>query len=360
MTKEKVVKKATGSILSLVAGMIILVNSIWFVPLIVRTLARIAFAAPATSIAVSRALPILAAVGVTLGVIVIISAILTYVPGKEVISGTLVIVFSLFSIVIGGGFLIGLILGIIGGNRVRQFGQKKSKEIKPIMAVEEVIRSDRLSTGTKELDMLLLGGIPKGYSVILTAPPSDERELLIKRFLETGVDNGQITFHISKKSAGLGYIANESKNYFLFMFNSGIESEDSLIPNVFRMQGINLTRLSIALTKAFRNQDQSLSGPKRACIDVVSDILLSQKVLETRRWLEELIPKFRSKGFTTLLVINPLMHPPEQLHAILDLFDGEINLYEDATKVGAEKFLKIKKLRKKEHRKNYISFKIKE
>ena len=36
-------------------------------------------------------------------------------PGKEVIGGILVIIFSILSIVIGGGFIIGLILGIIGG-----------------------------------------------------------------------------------------------------------------------------------------------------------------------------------------------------------------------------------------------------
>jgi hypothetical protein len=36
-------------------------------------------------------------------------------PGKETIGGILVIILSILSIVIGGGFFIGLILGIIGG-----------------------------------------------------------------------------------------------------------------------------------------------------------------------------------------------------------------------------------------------------
>jgi len=49
------------------------------------------------------------------GIIVLIGAFLIYMPGKEVIGGILVLIFSILSIFVGGGFLIGLILGIIGG-----------------------------------------------------------------------------------------------------------------------------------------------------------------------------------------------------------------------------------------------------
>jgi len=38
------------------------------------------------------------------------------------------------------------------------------------------------------------------------------------------------------------------------------------------------------------------------------------------------------------------MHPPQEAHAILDLFEGEINIYEKETEKGLEKFLKIKKM----------------
>jgi len=54
-------------------------------------------------------------VGVIFAVLVLIGAILIYIPGKEVVGGILVIIFSLLSVITGGGFLIGLILGIIGG-----------------------------------------------------------------------------------------------------------------------------------------------------------------------------------------------------------------------------------------------------
>ena len=45
-----------------------------------------------------------------------------------------------------------------------------------------------------------------------------------------------------------------------------------------------------------------------------------------------------------MAVINPLMHPPQDVHAILGLFEGEISINERETKGGFEKFLKIRKL----------------
>jgi hypothetical protein len=49
-------------------------------------------------------------------------------------------------------------------------------------------------------------------------------------------------------------------------------------------------------------------------------------------------------GFTTLAVIDPQMHPSEELHAILGLFEGEISVYEKETERGLERFLKIRKM----------------
>jgi hypothetical protein len=52
----------------------------------------------------------------------------------------------------------------------------------------------------------------------------------------------------------------------------------------------------------------------------------------------------KSKGFTTLAVIDPTMHSQEELQAILDLFEGEIRICEKETAKGTEKILRIKKL----------------
>jgi len=109
LTEVTEVKKATaGFIISLIAGILILINALVFV----------ALASFFEDLGLGFATGIMAgfgAMGLIFAVLVIIGAILIYMPGKEVIGGILVLIFSILSIFIGGGFIIGLILGIIGG-----------------------------------------------------------------------------------------------------------------------------------------------------------------------------------------------------------------------------------------------------
>jgi len=210
----------------------------------------------------------------------------------------------------------------------------------------EAVLPGRITTGYRDLDNLLLGGIPENYTVVLTSPSCDERDVLIKRFLEAGAKAGQITFYITIEAGGLRALAEEfQSNFYLLICNPRADIMIKSLPNVFKLKGVeNLTDIDVALTKAFRRLDESIGGPRRACIEIISDVLLQHHAVTTRRWLAGLIPDLRSRGFTTLAVINPQMHPPDQVHAVLGLFDGEISVYEKETEKGLEKLLKIRKL----------------
>jgi hypothetical protein len=76
----------------------------------------------------------------------------------------------------------------------------------------------------------------------------------------------------------------------------------------------------------------------------VSDVLLQHHAINTRRWLIALLPTLKSKGFTILAIMNPQMHPPEEVQAILGLFEGEIRIYEKETPQGAKQVLRIRRL----------------
>lgn len=67
------------------------------------------------------------------------------------------------------------------------------------------------------------------------------------------------------------------------------------------------------------------------------------------------IPDLRSRGFTSLAIMNPQMHSPEEVQAILGLFEGEINIYEKETERGLEKFLKVKKMYNQRYLENELS-----
>jgi Family of unknown function (DUF6114) len=101
--------------LSLIAGILILSNTVllgvaarWF-PGMIPTL-------PGSSANDTTVLYRLTAVGLIFGILVLLGAImLHFKPVNKKAWGIMILVFSIPSVITGGGFLIGFILGIIGG-----------------------------------------------------------------------------------------------------------------------------------------------------------------------------------------------------------------------------------------------------
>jgi tetratricopeptide (TPR) repeat protein len=214
------------------------------------------------------------------------------------------------------------------------------KEVTKLKALEFV------STGYADLDRLLCGGIPSCYAVALTAPSCDERDLLVKGFLEAGAKKDEVTFHVTVDPGIMKPLAEKYPSCFrLLVCNPQADAIIKDSPNVMKLKGVeNLTDISIALTSAINKLDSSLKPSKRICIGLVSDVLLQHHTVQTRRWLVGLIPELKSAGFTTLVVIDSRIHPSEELYAIVGLFDGEINIYEKETEKGRGKYLKIQKM----------------
>ncbi|UCE95975.1 MAG: hypothetical protein JSV51_09820 [Candidatus Bathyarchaeota archaeon] len=229
---------------------------------------------------------------------------------------------------------------------------KPRVEPEPVTIRAPTVPSSRISTGYDELDDLLLGGIPEYYATILTSPSCDERDLLIKSFLEAGVRNDQTTFYLTIEGGEAKTLAEEfPQNFYLFLCNPEADAIMKDMANVFKQRGVdNLIEIGIALDSAFRKLEKKPRKTRRACIEIVSDALLQHHATSTRRWLTALIPKLKSRGFTTLAVMNPHMHAPQEVQAIIDLFQGEIHIYRKKTeKRGMKNFLKIEKMYNQEY-----------
>ena len=99
----------------MVAGILIISNTIllgvaatWF-PEIIPTL-------PGETANDTQTLYTLTAIGLILGILVLLVAIMLHIkPVHKKVWGILIVVFSIPSVVTGGGFIIGFIFGIIGG-----------------------------------------------------------------------------------------------------------------------------------------------------------------------------------------------------------------------------------------------------
>jgi predicted ATPase/KaiC/GvpD/RAD55 family RecA-like ATPase len=203
-----------------------------------------------------------------------------------------------------------------------------------------------IPTGITDLDKLLYGGLPSGYSVILASPSCDERDLLIKSFLETGARKGEVTLYLTiDPGAAKALVEEYPSNFYLIACNPQADVIVKDAPNVVKLKGVeNLTEIGIALTSAVRQAEASPKGSRRLCIGLISDVLLQHHNVQTRRWLAGLIPELRSAGFTTLAVMDPEMHPSQDVRAVLDLFEGEINIFKKETEKGTAKYLKIQKM----------------
>jgi tetratricopeptide (TPR) repeat protein len=206
--------------------------------------------------------------------------------------------------------------------------------------------SDHVSTGYADLDKLLHGGIPSNYAVVLTSLSCDERDLLTKSFLEAGAKKGEPTFLATIDPSLAKPLAEEfQSNFYVFVCNPEASAVIKDSPNVVKLKGVeNLTDISIALTSAIRKLNPSLKGARRICLGLISDVLLQHHAVETRRWLTALMTKLKSEGFTALAVMDPQVHPSEELHAIVGLFDGEIDICEKETERGLERYLRVRKM----------------
>jgi KaiC/GvpD/RAD55 family RecA-like ATPase len=231
-------------------------------------------------------------------------------------------------------------------------GLQMSYNPEPVpIVVSETILPDRIRTGFQDLDNLLFGGIPRNSSVILTSISCDERDLLVKRFLEAGAKEGNTTLCAIVDPEGVRSLAEEfQENFHVLVCNTELDESFEKLPNVSKTARIeNLTEVNIALESMINNLEKTKDDEGRVCLEILSDVLLEHGAVQTRKWLSRLIPEFRSRGFTTLAVVNPQMHPPDQLQAVLDLFDGEISIYEK----GGNDFTKYLRIRKM-HRQRYL------
>ena len=216
--------------------------------------------------------------------------------------------------------------------------------------------SNRLKTGYSDLDYLLNGGLPEKYTVVLNCPSCDERNVFISNFLETGLKNNQVTFYISSNIEPPTKYAEKSQTlFYLFVCNPRADVIKPNLPNVYRLKGVeNLTEIDISLTRAYRTLDSAQINPRRVCMEIISDVLLQHHSVVTRKWLSGILADLKSNGFTTLAVIDPNMHPAEEVQAIIGLFEGEIHVSENETAKGIRKTMRIRKMYNQKYHENEI------
>ncbi len=200
-----------------------------------------------------------------------------------------------------------------------------------------------ISTGYAELDAVLAGGLPTGRSILIESPPCDERDLLLRKIIASGLSMGGSVFFLSRDVGRIQDLASMYRHKF-YAFTPQIDNVTANTGNIFRILGVqNLVELNISFMKAI---EPLLEGNsiKVMIVDFLSDVLLEHKSLTTRKWLDEFIARHKTEGFTLIATLNPLITTKQETQTIVDLFDGIIEIYEKELRERARRFLTVKKM----------------
>ena len=176
----------------------------------------------------------------------------------------------------------------------------------------------KVSTGYGRLDEALHGGFLSGSMVVLNAPAGDEAPILLRNFLKAEQPSLLICRNLSSTQA---IVQNATQGVTcLICSDKPVSPAKGILPG----KGIeNLTDLNLQINEAL-----GAIQPKRIALEILSDILLRHKALQTRKWLNELLERLRGRDITTLAVLNPYMHTPEETQALVDMFDTSIEVFE--------------------------------
>ncbi|MGQ9543591.1 MAG: DNRLRE domain-containing protein [Candidatus Bathyarchaeia archaeon] len=222
---------------------------------------------------------------------------------------------------------------------------KERLEIIPAISTREFkigVEPTYISTGHAGLDRLLRGGLHPSYAVVLTSPSCDEVDLLLHRFLESGLEAGHSALYITKRLS-MELASKHPTRLYQVVCNPQVDAGSYKQPNIYTVKGLdNLTELNITVSRILESMGD---GPGRVtCIDILSDILLQHGPASTRKWLLDYVSRMKSRFLTTIAILNSQMHPREELEALLDVFDGQIEIWEEKVDGEFRRYLRIKRM----------------
>ena len=240
-------------------------------------------------------------------------------------------------------------LGVYG---FRRFQTSKKRRVEPEVVLESKAKElaaqaprETVPTGLPVLDYLLKGGLPIASATLLTSPASDERENIIRRFLEAGAKMGGRNVYLTRDfSKATDLLTSYPSSLSAVVTRS--EDLAQKLPNVrFSTKLENLTAINIDLMALLQgSSSEAAVDSKRLCIDVLDDMLLIHKSVVTRKWLTETLRRVKSLGFTVLATLNPQIHTPSDIQAILEMFDGHVELSEREIEGNMKRVLHIRKM----------------
>lgn len=235
---------------------------------------------------------------------------------------------------------IAVLMGALSASRPPSRTPGRSQTTQTVVA-RKIPPPHLLPTGYAALDNMLLGGISSGSSILLTGPPCDEKNMILKRFMETTLANGRGCVYISTSIDHIrDLLSKHGSTMQVILCHPQAETIAASFAEVLKLRNVdNLTEINLAFTQAAAKLSSGNSSA--LCLEILDDVLLARHG-ETRRWLMDILGRSKSNQMTCLATLNPAMHPGGESQAVLETFDGHIDLYEAELQVRP-KLIRVRK-----------------
>ncbi len=191
-----------------------------------------------------------------------------------------------------------------------------------------------LDVGIEGADKVLGGGIPKGNTILLLGPPGSEKYLFAYQYIIQGLRDGSACLISTSVTDHKGMKNNLSKlkikpstfegqgllktiDWYSYKKENLVGVEDD--GNVFRASK-DITNLDIAIGSAVNKL--SFAPTKRAMLDIISPALNIYDHSMVIEFVQKEKNLLKTKGFTTLLVVESGAHDERTLSTLKHLSDG--------------------------------------
>jgi len=196
-------------------------------------------------------------------------------------------------------------------------------------------------TGIERLDELLKGGIPQKSNVLVYSPPFIGKEIILKRFALSGLQEGEnVIFVLTDKSfndmkeemlkldKNYEKYEKEGKIRYIDVYSPSVELQEESKWATFVDSPINRERIASSIIQTIKKEDSKY----RIIFDSLSTLIVYSDAKAVFRFLQVLSGMCKRSNATSLFSMTRGMHEEIEVQTIKHLMDGVIEMKEEGAR----------------------------
>jgi KaiC/GvpD/RAD55 family RecA-like ATPase len=190
----------------------------------------------------------------------------------------------------------------------------------------------RVETGIRSMDQLLMGGLPKGYTCVLIGPPGSGKSIFAKKFIHTALRKGEPAILVStaetldvvmETMAVFGWAPREGDP---FIFVDCVSWRIGGSTSSYQASLIHPADVSVAIQKAVEERGVAKAQAPVLVIDSFTDIVKYGGAARALKLLDSLRIRLHRDGVTSLILVEEGVDEPRVVNAIEYSVAGTIRM----------------------------------